>query len=60
MSFGIKKGTGRAYCRFCRGPIQVGQIAITWGAYRSSGQIHYSPEDCTYLQKRLEGLECGN
>ena len=57
MSFGLKKGTGRAYCRFCRQQIQEGQIAITWSAYRSSGQIHHSPEDCTYLQKRFEELQ---
>jgi len=57
MGFGIRLGTGRSYCRFCRQHIQKGQIVITWGAYRSSGQVHYSPEDCTYLQERLEELQ---
>ena len=57
MSFKIKLGTGRAWCRFCRQPIKKGQIAITWKSYGQSGQIHYSPEDCAHLQKRLEELE---
>jgi len=57
MSFGIKKGTGRTWCRFCRKAIQKGQIAITWKSYGQSGQAHYSPEDCEYVRKKLEELE---
>ena len=57
MSFGINLGTGRAYCRFCRKPILKGQICIKVSGYQLSGQVHYNPEDCEYLRRRLEELQ---
>ena len=57
MSFEIKKGTGKTYCRLCGRTIEKGQIVIVWKSYGQSGQVHYSPEDCEYAQKRLEELE---
>ena len=57
MSFEIKKGTGKTYCRLCGRTIEKGQIVIVWKSYGQSGQVHYSPEDCEYAQKRLEEIQ---
>ncbi len=55
--FGVKKGTGRTYCRLCSMAIDEGQPVIYVGGYRTSGQVHALPEHCPYLRKRLEELK---
>lgn len=55
--FGIKKGTGRTYCRLCRETIQKGQTTIYVSGYRTSGQIHALTEDCLYLREALEKIK---
>ena len=54
--FGVKRATGRTYCRLCRQHLQQGQFAITVGVYNTSGQVHLLAEDCTYIQNKLEEL----
>tara|TARA_Y100000114_G_C11756822_1_gene327271 strand:+ start:1054 stop:1236 length:183 start_codon:yes stop_codon:yes gene_type:complete len=55
--FGVKKGTGRTYCRLCLGDIEKGQPAIYVSGYRAGGQVHALPEHCPYLRKKLEELK---
>ncbi len=55
--FGIKKGTGRTYCRLCRETIQNGQPTIYVSGYRTSGQIHALTEHCFYLRETLEKIK---
>ena len=57
VGFGVKKGTGRAYCRLCFRTIEKGQPAIYVDGYRASGQVHALPEPCPYLRKKLEELK---
>ena len=57
MSFSIKLGTGRAYCRFCRHQIQRWEPCVVYSGFQQSGQVHLLPEHCTYIQERLEELE---
>ena len=55
--FGVKRATGRTYCRLCRQHLQEGQLVIIVGGYNTSGQSHLLAEDCPYIQRRLEELE---
>ena len=57
VAFGVKKGTGRAYCRLCFGTIEKGQPAIYVSGYRTSGQVHALPEHCPRLRGRLEKIK---
>lgn len=57
VGFGVKKGTGRTYCRLCFRTIFEGQPAIYVSGYGVSGQVHALPEQCPYLTKRLLEME---
>lgn len=57
VAFGVKKGTGRTYCRLCFRTIDVGQPVIYISGYNASGQVHALPEHCPYLTKRLLEME---
>jgi len=57
MGFGIKLGTGRTYCRFCRQHLEKGQPAIYYSGHNSSGQVHALAEHCPYLTERLLEME---
>ena len=54
--FGVKRATGRTYCRLCHQHLQEGQFVIIVGGYNTSGQVHLLEEDCTYIQNKLEEL----
>lgn len=57
VGFGVKKGTGRTYCRLCFGTIGKGEPAIYVRGYRISGQVHALPKHCLYLRERLEKIK---
>ena len=53
LGFGVKKGTGRTYCRLCFQTILEGEPVIYAKRYGASGQCHVLPEQCQYLHGKL-------
>lgn len=57
ISAGVKKGTGRTYCRLCFQTICEGEPAICFSGYRASGQVHALSKHCPYLREELEKIK---
>jgi len=57
VGFGVKRGTGRTYCRLCFQTIFEGEPAIYVSGYRTSGQVHSLAKHCSYLREQLEKIK---